>query len=203
MKEHPILFSAPMVRAIIAGTKTQTRRVMRYQPHEAAAVTVEHFNQTVIDRHGDEQPGPEIFGAWWADGECGIRFPYGQPGDRLWVREAHSIRVLPSAQAPDGIVWYRESDIGRQWDGEVRWKPSIHMPRWASRILLEITSVRVERLHDISRGDAMAEGCPFQNMADGPDPTQWYADLWQQINGPGSWSINPWVWVIEFKRVYT
>ena len=196
MKQRPILFSAPMVRAILAGTKTQTRRVVKQD----------------LQRLGD--------GDWYAFDHRGINYrvnarhttvaawanllqfcPYGQPGDRLWVREAHSIRVLPSAHAPDGLVWHRESDIGRQWDGEIRWKPSIHMPRWACRILLEIVSVRVERLQAISRGDAMAEGCPFPNMADGPDPTQWYADLWQQINGPGSWDANPWVWVVEFKRV--
>lgn len=75
------------------------------------------------------------------------------------------------------------------------------MPRWASRILLEVTAVRVERLQDISRGDAMAEGCPFPNMAKGDDPRKWYADLWDQINGAGSWEANPWVWVVEFKRV--
>lgn len=73
------------------------------------------------------------------------------------------------------------------------------MPRWASRITLEITGVRLERLQDISRGDAMAEGCPHQNMAHGDDPRKWYADLWNDINGPGSWDKNPWVWVIEFK----
>lgn len=84
-----------------------------------------------------------------------------------------------------------------------KWKPSIHMPRKASRIMLEVTRVRVERLQEISRGDAMAEGCPFQNMAKGADPRKWYADLWKTINGPGSWDLNPWVWVIEFKRVPT
>ncbi|MGE5866558.1 MAG: hypothetical protein ACM32J_15885, partial [Rhizobacter sp.] len=84
----------------------------------------------------------------------------------------------------------------------VRWKPSIHMPRAASRITLEGTGVRVERLQDISRGDAMAEGCPSPNMRDGDDPRKWYADLWDSINGASScWDANPWVWVVEFKRI--
>ena len=84
---------------------------------------------------------------------------------------------------------------------EITWRPSIHMPRWASRISLGITSVRVERLQDISRGDAMAEGCPFPNMAQGPDPRDWYAELWGAINGPDSWAENPWAWVVEFKAI--
>ena len=82
-----------------------------------------------------------------------------------------------------------------------RWKPAIHMPRAASRITLEVTGVRVERLQAISRGDAMAEGCPFANMAAGPDPRDWYRDLWNEINGPGAWDQSPWVWVVEFRRV--
>jgi hypothetical protein len=75
------------------------------------------------------------------------------------------------------------------------------MPRWASRITLEITNIRVERLNEITRGGAMAEGCPFPNMADGPDPREWFSDLWESINGKGSWDANPWVWVIEFRKL--
>ena len=80
-----------------------------------------------------------------------------------------------------------------------RWKPSIHMPKWAARIWLEISSVRVERLQSISRGDAMAEGCPFPNMADGEDPRDWFAEVWKSTGG--DWAANPWVWVIDFKRI--
>ncbi|MDP1925734.1 MAG: hypothetical protein Q8K57_13250 [Thiobacillus sp.] len=177
MKERPILFNAPMVRALLNGTKTQTRRVVKL-------------------RNGQYMPPSERKdpNGW----RQMLRLcPYGKPGDRLWVRETWTQEWVRPKQGAE--VFYRA-------DGEVApefepWIPSIHMFRWASRITLEIVSVRIERLQDISRGDAMAEGCPFPNMADGPDPTQWYADLWQQINGSGSgsWSANPLVWVVEFK----
>lgn len=176
MTDRPILFSAPMVRAILDGRKTQTRRRIRCQSD--------------LD-----------FDDGWplAEDECGIwariSCPYGQRGDRLWVRETW-------AKIPEGEIVFRATDPA--WDDEktgLSWKPSSHMPRAFSRITLEITDIRVERLQDISRGDAMAEGCPFANMADCPDPRQWYADLWEQINGAGSWDANPWVWVIGFKRV--
>jgi hypothetical protein len=101
---------------------------------------------------------------------------------------------------------YRADGVPKREDLEgflSDWKPSIHMPRSASRITLEITEVRVERLQEISRGDAMAEGCPFPNMANGSNPVHWYADLWNSINGngPGSWDANPWVWCISFRRL--
>ena len=105
---------------------------------------------------------------------------------------------LPYYFDADGLSEQDSADF-KVW--EFKRRPSIHMPRWASRILLEVVSVRVERLQDISRGDAMAEGCPFPNMAQGDDPRQWYAELWEQINGPGEWTANPWVWVVEFRRL--
>jgi hypothetical protein len=202
-RERPILFSAPMVRALMAGTKTQTRRVVKGAPTDWAPMQPQVFAPTVIDRHGDEQPGPDAYGAGNEDGDCWIRCPYGEPGDRLWVRESWA------RDDEDGQVMYR-ADIGHEacadaWEqGRIegvpryKWKPSIHMPRRICRLVLTLESVRVERLNDISRGDAMAEGCPFQNMAEGPDPRQWYADLWDQINGQGSWNANPWVWVLAF-----
>lgn len=204
-RERPILFSAPMVRVLLAGTKTQTRRAMRVQPHDGAEVVADIVNKIKIDRHGDEQPGPDKWGAWWSDGDEASSSPYGGPGDRLWVRETWA------RDEEDGALIYR-ADVGAvqeadDWErsriecgGRYRWRPSIFMPRRASRITLSITGMRVERLNDISRGDAMSEGCPFQNMAQGLDPRQWYADLWEQINGPGSWSANQWVWVLEFQR---
>lgn len=97
-----------------------------------------------------------------------------------------------------GVTWKVD------WNGNpsgFKWKPSIHMPRWASRITLEVTGVRVERLNEISRGDCMSEGCPFPNMAKTTNPIAWFSELWESINGEGSWALNPWVWVIEFKRV--
>lgn len=181
MKERPILFSAPMVRALLDGTKTQTRRAVkaRKDPDYGCQMTPGEIA-------GDENPTRLC--------------PYGQPGDRLWVREAWSSHACFDHLAPRDCP----KSIHYTADGKIqtgKGRPSIHMPRWASRITLDVVSVRVERLQDISRGDAMAEGCPFPNMAAGDDPRKWFADLWQQINGADSWAINPWVWVVEFKRV--
>lgn len=194
MSERPILFSAPMVRAILEGRKTQTRRIVKPQPpDDCAPIRVGEFHPTVIDRWGDEAPGEPIFGAYDLNGEWGVRCPYGQPGERLWVRE-----TWREWGGTERRVDYRATTkVPRPADG---WKPSIHMRRADSRITLEIVAVRVERLQAISRGDAMAEGCPFPNMAGLMDPREWYEDLWRDINGPGSWAANPWVWVIEFKR---
>jgi hypothetical protein len=205
MMERPILFSAPMVRAILDGTKTQTRRVVKGAPENWAPMQPEVFSPTVVDRHGDEQPGPDAYGAGNDDGSDWIRCPYGQPGDTLWVRETWA------RDDEDGALMYR-ADVGCDTDADAweqgrlegvpryRWRPSIHMPRAASRIALGVAGVRVERLHQISRGDAMAEGCPFQNMARGEDPRVWYEDLWCDLNGADSWSANPWVWVVEFRK---
>lgn len=202
MRERPILFSAPMVRAILAGTKTQTRRPYKTRKHPdfgcaMAASELVCEPQHVIDR------------------TC----PYGQPGDRLWVREAWC-PIYPqdphyNGGRPIGIDYKashsRESDQWRVMDdlGTRRWKPSIHMPRSASRILLEITGIRVERLQDISETDALAEGSrdwadeqdtPARDIPGG-ETRLIYRQLWESINGPGSWDANPWVWVIEFMRV--
>lgn len=186
MNTRPILFSAPMVRALLDGSKSQTRRVVKRSDEwpvtAVKAVVLETRGTAMAVDAGRFAYGPEI--------KC----PYGQPGDRLWVRETW----IDASSDLHSCVIYR-ADGDEQACGEP-WKPSIFMPRWASRIALEITGVRVERLQNISRGDAMGEGCPFPNMAQGDDPRQWYADLWGQINGPGSWDANPWVWVVEFKR---
>ena len=169
MKERPILFSAPMVRALLDGSKTQTRRaVKRFEVRSG-------------------MPEPEMASLL----RC---CPYGQPGDLLWVRE--SFQTHTGSYGESIVYAYRATDDQRLGP----WKPSIHMPRAASRITLEVTGVHIDRLQDISRGDAMEEGCPFPNMAQGPDPRQWYADLWEQINGPDSWATNTWVWVVEFRR---
>lgn len=212
MMERPILFSAPMVRALLDGTKTQTRRLVKGAPDDWAPVQPEVYSPTVVDRHGDEQPGPDAYGAGNKDGECWIRCPYGQPGDFLWVRETW--REWSDAAwhyAADGTVLpkQRDRDLAAflaqrapfTWES-YRWRPSIHMPRAASRLTLEVTGVRVERLHQISRGDAMAEGCPFANMQDGESPVRWYEYLWRAINGPDSWDANPWVWVVEFRKAH-
>lgn len=131
-----------------------------------------------------------------------------QPGDRLYVREAfvrgHDIDDDGNILAPR--VWYRATDGHLNWydpDTETTrdtppWKPSIHMPRWASRLTLAVTDVRVQRLQDISRSDAMQEGCPFANMQDGPNPKDWFTDLWNSLHGPDAWDANPWVVAVSF-----
>ena len=233
MTERPILFSGDMVSAILKGRKTQTRRVMKAQPYPDSIVTVEHYHQTVIDRHGDMQPGPEIFGAHWDDGETGLRCPYGAPSDTLWVRESLYIwgRWRKEGLRKNGLPSWRFEEVGQRADpdpdlgliGQAHtrhllkfWlRPSIHMPRWASRITLRITDVRVERLQDISEDDAIAEGVALERYvpvsdsagkhasgeAEPTDPVKEYRNLWNHINGAGAWEANPWVWVISFDRV--
>jgi hypothetical protein len=169
MSERPILFNAPMVRAILNGSKTQTRRVA--------------IPKRSIEPMTDE---------------C----PYGQRGDRLWVREAWTVNLTgdPKHGGPGTVPIYRAEHP----HAADRWRPSIHMPRWASRITLEITAVRVERLRNISEADARAEGVtrPVPMLDDDPSTyVDAFGDLWASINGPGSWDANPWVWVIEFRRV--
>lgn len=221
MTERPILFSTEMVRAILDGRKTQTRRKMKVQPYPDSIVTVEHYHQTVIDRHGDMQPGPEIFGAHWDDGEYGLRFPYGAPGDQLWVRETWCQGADDGRQVPLRMATLYRADgehvtlsdgdgftqTNRDGSEKSPWRPSIHMPRWASRITLRITGVRVERLQDISEDDARAEGCPYppewagRFMDRDETAKTWFKSIWNQINGPDAWDDNPWVWVIAFERV--
>lgn len=204
MRDRPILFSGAMVRAILDGTKTQTRRAYKNRKHpdfgcDIAAGELVRERQDVIDR------------------AC----PYGQPGDRLWVRET-TIKVEEHGYA--GPV-YVESEHGRSVieyglgpeddyievePHDIRKRPAIHMPRSMSRITLEITGVRVERLNDISETDAIMEGCALECMR--PDGTDngsaiygpgGYIALWESINGPDSWAANPWVWVVEFRQFST
>lgn len=211
MKERPILFSAPMVRAILDGSKTQTRRIMK--------APWDMFDGKPIYRCG---PDGGFFKASAVP-------PYGHQGDRLWVREtwrytassldeARAITEdIASGSAVDWRATYIETcmkELGftheeaEMADNFETWRPSIHMPRWASRILLEVTGVRVERLQDISEEDAWNEGVqdwmgketPWKDRL-APVSVHAYAALWEQINGAGSWDANPWVWVIEFKRV--
>lgn len=209
MGDRPILFSAEMVRAILDGRKTQTRRVMKVQPWPDSLVTVEHYHPTVIDRHGDMQPGKEIFGAHWDDGEFGLRCPYGAPGDTLWVREGFAVQpeLWAENHGPQPIHYTADQVIGfagkpdqRQIE-DYRSKPSIHMPRWASRITLSITDIRVERLRDISCADAEAEGAGHEARLTGGQAREAFSHLWNEINGPGAWDENPWVWVVAFERV--
>ncbi|MBK7814515.1 MAG: hypothetical protein IPJ52_09510 [Rhodocyclaceae bacterium] len=191
MKERPILFSGPMVRAILEGRKTQTRRIVK-QCH------------MVMD-HGEDAAGQCINAGYIP---CFPLCPYGHRGDRLWVRETWTcVHGVPSAGGvphPDDFVRYRADEgPGEQVITDVRcWHPVNPMPRVYSRILLEIVAVRVERLNEISGTDCIAEGII---EADAPQYVfglhEAYRDLWESINGAGSWTENPWVWVVEFRRV--
>jgi hypothetical protein len=211
-KERPILFSAPMIRAILDGRKSQTRRAVKPQPELAQLLTASGWS------------------AWHNERGRPLRYPYGQPGDRLWAREAWCGREGHALHGCTGTYFYRadgEHQQGKQVGftymlRERRWRPSIYMPRWASRITLEVTGVRVERLQAISEADAIAEGIRLQPFhpddgwplsqgftwreEDGrcalfPSACDAYRDLWESINGPGSWDANPFVWVVEFRRV--
>jgi len=222
-KERPILFSGPMVRAILEGRKLQTRRIVKDAQSLPTVWT------------GD--PDREAVPSWYSEEYC----PYGKPGDRLWVRETFWVRQWGNTINGIGVDYKaggepthrstRPDNVGQM----CRWRPSIHMPRWASRINLEITEVRVERLQDISENDAYEEGVTLTV----PEEQTYYGQfrvLWESINGsckrckghgvvpawsgslaagleqtandcpechgtvPGSWDANPFVWVIEFKH---
>jgi len=209
MKDRPILFSGEMVRAILDGRKTQTRRVVKDVPCDDRA----EFGYTAFTPPGHiscRGYGDAGYGEWF------IKCPYGQPGDRLWVRESHLYvgpgsgsdleEYLEERGRPENHkasnVWYRAD--GRTG---LKWVPSIHMPRWASRITLEITDVRVERLQDISYDDCSAEGvvCSIHGSVAHTacaGLVRAYEALWDSINAKRApWSSNPWVWVVAFKRV--
>ncbi|WP_375592213.1 hypothetical protein [Chitiniphilus eburneus] len=206
MTERPILFSAPMVRAILDGRKTQTRRVVK--PSKDLGV-------------GCLLAPREIAGEINRGNYLNSR--YGQPGDRLWVREAYRTsfqydhikpRDLPVARTKSTLAvpfWYDADLYGDLTPlhpglGPGKYRPGMFMPRAASRITLEITAVRVERLHDINGMDATHEGAPVPDHL--PDDGArhewargWFRLLWNEINGDRSWHENPWVWVVEFRRV--
>ncbi|MFG6420885.1 hypothetical protein [Klebsiella quasipneumoniae] len=212
MTERGMIFNAEMARAILDGRKTQTRRPIKWK-------------QTRFTEIGEREDGSKW--PWSEDTERACDFwhpcPFGAVGDRIWVRETFC-PVDDTQYGGEKWVDYRatpkfEASHPAGWDSApndaeaLKWRPSIHMPRWASRILLEITDVRVERLNAISEEDARAEGiidggclncgepepCGCANPE--PDATDAFAYLWQSIYGQESWNANPWVWVIEFERV--
>lgn len=199
IREKGLIFNSEMVRAILDGRKTQTRRPIKWK-------------QTRFTEIGEREDGSKW--PWSEDAEHACDFwhpcPFGAVGDRIWVRETWN--------KYGGLLTYRADhdwidDMRKETVCTAKWVPSIHMPRWASRILLEITDVRVERLNAISEEDARAEGiidggclncgepepCGCANPE--PDATDAFAYLWQSIYGQDNWNANPWVWVIEFKRV--
>lgn len=218
MRERGIIFNAEMVRAVLEGRKTQTRRVIvpsirtadtqfeLHQQPDGSWVPMHTFDESSFDSKGCERP---------------IKCPFGAVGDRLWVREAwmpdaprdgtwadvefYGCKGSPLSMIPKRFRKPEHCIHRASWDGSemVGWTPSIHMPRWASRISLEITGVRVERLASISPDDARAEGYPAERAVDGGhlDPWLWFRDLWDGIYPEESFKANPWVWVIEFKRL--
>lgn len=217
MSERPIIFSGPMVRSIIEGSKTQTRRVVKQcKQFTEAGVAGPH------DAYNAMMSADYSHARFLVAGDMGytepVYCPYGQPGDRLWVRETWRPEELASG---NDVIRFRADqsfkgipatqDAANKWvsaswrDGEGhdnwRWRPSIHMPRWASRITLEITGVRVERLQEITPDDCRAEGEPLANTDIGV--RYGFGQLWNSINAARghSWDSNPWVWVVEFKRV--
>lgn len=215
MKERAILFTGAMVRAILNGTKTQTRRVVK------GVDPVEDLKFGSADGTRQRRVCSGAYGPW-------VKSPYGQPGDRLWVRETwrpHCAGPISAAFPLGTCVKFRADDALMKpatWTNEqgawceaheedTKWRPSIFMPRWASRITLEIVTVRVERLQDISEADALAEGVPPIDtqvvQSDGSiklfrlSSRNLYQSLWNQIHGPGAWDTNPWVWVVGFRRI--
>ncbi|MCF5283092.1 hypothetical protein GIW23_20825 [Pseudomonas syringae] len=202
-KERPILFSAPMVRAILSGRKKVTRRALKVQPH------IDVSGNFCV---GGANYGQDIYGKPVTKHFVSSHCPYGQPGDRLWVREAWQDDAQVNAIAPRELshgepIQYPADGASRQngcsmiTPGKTR--PSIHMPRRVSRILLEINDVRGERLQDISEGQA--EGVNLLRSAPDLDETltaaQLFDCLWSSINSADSWNANPWVWVVELKPV--
>lgn len=218
MREIPALFSPPMVRAALDGRKTQTRRARGLARFTERGV----FHR--MERRADTGEWFAVFHDSIPDDPCPIFVPspFGGPGDRLWVRETWGLSRdtggdwlrFAAGGAPrrincDGAPRFRFVDDGRR-----TWRPSIHMPRWASRLTLEVTDVRVERLQAISREDCIAEGCTGfdpepvseggtyyvrQGFSSAPDPRAHFQILWESIHGVGSWEANPWVWVVSFK----
>lgn len=203
MNEYPILFSGPMIRALLEGRKTQTRRVVKPQPSELPNGNFA-WRQS---KHG------ESFENFPIDALLPYS-PYGIEGDRLWIREAWAVEPRLESYSPFMLehhpVWYAADDLWVIWNGKReesvpgRTRPSIHMPRWASRITLEIVSVRVERVRAISESDCIAEGTEYA-VAEGENMPAKVAFemLWNSINekrGFG-WEKNPWVWVIEFRKL--
>lgn len=210
IKDRPILFNGPLVRAILEGRKTVTRRPVK--------ATKAHADGFMMLDHGKGWWPYNAFGDFASDHEgmeYPIACPYGKLGDWLWVRETCFINDYREASVPeqeraDCEIHYRADGIP-DFEGEeelIRWRPSIHMPRWASRILLEVTDVRVERLQDITEEQALAEGIKKHSdggyhVEDGKhfsdSPVESFACLWSSVGG--DWDANPWVWCVSFKRI--
>lgn len=227
MKERPIIFNGEMVRAILEGRKTQTRRPIKPQPNvpNGSYLKVMRYDGTVWGRGPEEDKDAPLQELWHSKERGALKCPFGKFGDRLWVRETfgecRKVHGIPDDRpymvpdpyksAADFVIWRADGEI--EWADEddsftekSYWKPSIHMPRWASRITLEITNIRVERVQDISICDAKSEGFKDKLM-DGGRGNAWmdsfalgsFKETWDSIYK--NWDENPWVWVVEFERV--
>ncbi|WP_145574127.1 hypothetical protein [Yersinia alsatica] len=189
MNEKPILFNAEMVNAILSGRKTQTRRIISEKTLHLFGVAASAGQCHPIELCDQRSQ------SYYLD-FC----PLGKPGDQLWVREAFAAGLCTESTLAYRAT-HKTEDLEEGWGETIKWTPSIHMPRWASRINLLITGVRVERLQDISDADASAEGCKISSMQSGECLSDMFARLWKSIYGDESWQANPWVWVIEFERM--
>lgn len=213
MKERPILFSPPMIRAILDGKKTQTRRVVMPSQSTPKVPPLHMYPWIIDDMQEVDEGGLPCWVGEHPDYPTGMKWfscPKGSVGDRLWVREAYCQLWFNREdgwqtfyKADDNMDYVRES-------AQSEWKPSIHMPRWAARLFLEVTDVRVERLHDISEEDAHHEGWDWSNhdLSKKYDPVtmdtarRWFASLWDSIKGDKHpWASNPFVWRIAFRRI--
>lgn len=207
MNGRGMIFNSEMVRAILDGRKTQTRRVLAtYQDAVKFCPEWDVNGKQIFIVLGEKDHtgmNPVI---------TAIPCPFGQQGDRIWVRETFRVH----SRATDVATLVYRASVRNSWTEQThrvpvavcnkpatpeKWTPSIHMPRWASRITLEITDVRVERLNSISDSDASKEGCCIADMESGDCLSDVFTRLWTSIYGDDSWQANPWVWVIEFKRV--
>lgn len=193
VKEKGILFNAEMVQAILSGRKTQTRRIISEKTLHLFGVAASAGQCHPIELCDQRSQ------SYYLD-FC----PLGKPGDQLWVREAFAAGLCTESTLAYRAT-HKTEDLEEGWGETIKWTPSIHMPRWASRINLLITGVRVERLRDISEQDAMAEGCAYGKGNGEIDlavrPENHFPTLWASIYGAESWQANPWVWVIEFERM--
>ncbi len=197
MKERPILMTPENAQKCFDGVKTQTRRIIKPQPHEGMTIRgPEMYAPVKEDKFGEIYPGEDVFGVYDDSGEWGAVCKFGQPGDRLWIREAWAPAVN------HGGVYLYKGTVEPGDFSAIKFWPSIHMPRWACRTVVEITDIRVERLQAISVEDIQAEGVECSDEPETKDIyIQRWRHLWESINGPWSWALNPFVWAITFKRI--
>jgi len=204
MKETGIIMSGNHPKLILDGRKTMTRRVIKPQSDTLQFQQIINFENKAIAQFREVRFNNPI----------DIACPYGQVGDRLWVRETWAAQFIYDDYSPrdipkDSVIFYKTHDrlkleIAKEHRDLGKWRPSIHMPRWASRITLEITDIRVERVQEISDKDCITEGCPHALVMLPTVPMQeWYKHLWDSINAKRgySWEANPWVWIISFNSI--